>query len=139
MLRQATEEDLDAPVGLLGVLFSIESDFRPDSRRQRRGLRLLLRDPERRVVLVAEREGRVIGMVSVQLVVSTAEGAPSGLLEDMVVEDAARGEGTGASLLRAAEAWAFERGATRIHLQCMDLSDLDQLDLVAAEVLPQLT
>ncbi len=116
VLRPAGEEDLDALVGLLGVLFSIEADFRPDARRQRQGLRLMLREPERRVVLVAERDGRVIGMVSVQLVVSTAEGAVSGLLEDMVVEERARGEGIGARLLQAAEGWAFERGATRIQL-----------------------
>lgn len=116
VVRPAREEDLDALVELLRLLFSIEADFRPDARRQRQGLRLMLRDPERRVVLVAERTGRVIGMVTVQLVVSTAEGAASGLLEDMVVEEAARGDGVGASLLQAAEAWAFERGATRLQL-----------------------
>jgi GNAT superfamily N-acetyltransferase len=115
-IRTAEERDLDALVRLLGRLFSIEADFRPDRRRQRRGLKLMLREPERRVVLAAEREGRVIGMVTVQLVVSTAEGAPSGLLEDMVVEEEARGEGVGARLLGAAEQWAFERGATRLQL-----------------------
>ena len=116
VIRAAVDEDLDALVRLLEALFSIEADFRPDARRQRRGLRLMLEDAERRVVLVAEREGRVVGMVTVQLVVSTAEGAPSGLLEDMVVDERFRGEGLGARLLLAAEAWAFDRGATRIQL-----------------------
>ncbi len=55
-------------------------------------------------------------MVTVQLVVSTAEGGASGLLEDMVVQEEARGGGIGARLLQAAEGWAFERGATRIQL-----------------------
>jgi F420-dependent oxidoreductase-like protein len=32
-----------------------------------------------------------------------------------------------------------EAGATRVHLQFLDLSDLDHLDLVAAEVAPQVT
>ena len=116
VVRPATEGDLDAMVELLRQLFSIEADFRPDARRKRQGLRLLLRDPDRCVLLVAERAGRVIGMVTVQLVVSTAEGATSGLLEDMVVEERARGDGVGARLLQAAEAWAFDRGATRIQL-----------------------
>jgi alkanesulfonate monooxygenase SsuD/methylene tetrahydromethanopterin reductase-like flavin-dependent oxidoreductase (luciferase family) len=31
-----------------------------------------------------------------------------------------------------------EAGATRVHLQVLDLADLDHLDLVAAEVAPQL-
>lgn len=116
VIRSAGKGDVAALVRLLGVLFSIEADFRPDARRQRRGLALMLRDPERRVVLVAEREGRVIGMVTVQLVVSTAEGAPSGLLEDMVVDEQVRGEGIGARLLRAAERWARAHGATRLQL-----------------------
>ena len=115
-IRHAVRADLGPLVRLLGVLFSIEADFRPDPRRQRRGLALMLGDPERRAVLVAERAGEVLGMVTVQLVVSTAEGAPSGLLEDMVVEERARGEGLGARLLRAAERWAFARGATRLQL-----------------------
>lgn len=115
-VRAAVDGDLDALVELLRQLFSIEADFRPEARRQRQGLRLMLRDPERCAVLVAERERRVIGMVTVQLVVSTAEGAASGLLEDMVVEAPARGDGIGARLLQAAESWAFDRGATRLQL-----------------------
>jgi alkanesulfonate monooxygenase SsuD/methylene tetrahydromethanopterin reductase-like flavin-dependent oxidoreductase (luciferase family) len=30
-------------------------------------------------------------------------------------------------------------GARRIYLQCMDMTDLDHLDLIAAEVLPHVT
>lgn len=116
VIRAAAEPDLDPLVRLLGALFGIEADFRPDSRRQRRGLRLMLAEPERRAVLVAERGERVIGMVTVQLVVSTAEGGPSGWVEDMVVEETARGAGIGARLLSAAERWAVERGATRLQL-----------------------
>jgi GNAT superfamily N-acetyltransferase len=116
VIRPATEADLGALVRLLGVLFSIESDFRPDARRQRRGLRAMLSEPERRRVLVAERDGAVVGMVTLQLLVSTAEGGPSGLLEDMVVDAAARGEGVGRRLLRAAERWGRAMGATRFQL-----------------------
>jgi GNAT superfamily N-acetyltransferase len=76
----------------------------------------MLEEPGRRTILVAERRGARIGMVTAQLVVSTAEGAPSALVEDMVVDAAARGRGTGAALLRAIERWARERGATRLQL-----------------------
>lgn len=115
-IRGATPADLERLVRLLETLFSIEADFRPDSERQRRGLALMLAEPERRVVLVAEREGAVVGMVTAQLVVSTAEGGPSALVEDMVVESAERGRGIGRRLLSAAEAWAAARGATRLQL-----------------------
>jgi GNAT superfamily N-acetyltransferase len=115
-IRPATSADLPALVRLVGVLFSIEADFTPNPERQRAGLMLLLTDPRRCAVLVAERGSEVVGMVTAQLVASTAEGALSALVEDMVVEADSRGGGIGAALLRAIEAWARERGATRLQL-----------------------
>jgi GNAT superfamily N-acetyltransferase len=115
-VRAATPADLEPLVRLLGVLFSIEADFRPDPARQRRGLVRMLEDPDRRLVLVAERGPEVVGVVTVQLVVSTAEGADSALLEDLVVDEAVRGLGAGRRLVEAAEAWARARGATRLQL-----------------------
>jgi GNAT superfamily N-acetyltransferase len=116
LVRHAGPADLDALVRLLGQLFSIEADFRPDAERQRRGLTLLLAEPRRAAVLVAERGGAVVGMVTAQLVVSTAEGGPSALVEDMVVDGAERGAGLGRSLLEAVEEWSRRRGATRLQL-----------------------
>jgi GNAT superfamily N-acetyltransferase len=115
-IRSGCSADLPALVRLLDVLFSIESDFTPDPGRQRLGLALLLADPRTRVVLVAERGGAVIGMVTGQLVISTAEGGPSVLVEDLVVDGAERGRGVGTALLGALEGWAAERGASRLQL-----------------------
>jgi GNAT superfamily N-acetyltransferase len=103
-------------VALLGELFTLEADFRPDPERQRRGLALLLEDRLRRAVLVAEQSGRVVGMVTGQLVVSTSEGAASVWVEDMVVAEGARRSGVGRRLLRAIEEWGAARGATRLQL-----------------------
>jgi GNAT superfamily N-acetyltransferase len=115
-IRPATTPDLDALVELLAELFSIEADFSPDPARQRRGLALMLAEPERRRVLVAECEGTVVGMVTGQLLVSTAEGGLSLLVEDMIVRQRQRHRGLGRRLLAAMEAWALERGATRAQL-----------------------
>jgi GNAT superfamily N-acetyltransferase len=103
-------------VALLGELFSLEADFRPDPARQRRGLALLLEDRLRRAAIVAEAGDQVVGMVTGQLVVSTAEGAASVLVEDMVVMEGRRGAGIGRRLLDAIEGWAAARGATRLQL-----------------------
>ena len=115
-IRPASTPDLPVLVRLLGDLFAIEADFTPAPERQRLGLALMLGDPRRRAVLVAEGAGQVIAMVTGQLVVSTAEGGLSVLVEDMVVDGAFRGRGVGRALLGAVEAWAAARGATRLQL-----------------------
>jgi GNAT superfamily N-acetyltransferase len=115
-IRPACATDLPTLVRLLGELFTLEADFTRDPERQHFGLALMLSDRRSRAVLVAERGGEVIGMVTAQLVVSTAEGGLSALVEDMVVDAGSRGRGVGRALLAAIEGWAVERGATRLQL-----------------------
>ncbi len=55
-------------------------------------------------------------MVSAQLVISTAMGAPSAWIEDMVVLGQFRGQGVGTALLEKAKEWAKSKGAKRIQL-----------------------
>lgn len=126
-IRFASDADLPVLVRLLEALFSIEADFEPDPERQRCGLALMLADRGSRAVLVADDGGEVVGMVTGQLVVSTAEGASSVLVEDMIVAAPARGRGVGRALLGALEAWAAERGATRLQL----LADRDNARALA--------
>lgn len=114
-IRSASSDDLSSMVRLLQELFAIETDFEFDPEKQRRGVQDLLASPTARI-WVAERRGRVVGMVAVQLVVSTAEGAWSGLLEDLVVSSAYRRRGLGKALLQSAVRWCKKKGATRIQL-----------------------
>ncbi len=114
-LRKASKEDLDQLTGLLRLLFTIEDDFSFDALKQQRGLQLML---ENRLgcVLVAEDAGKVVGMCTGQLVVSTAEGGPSVLVEDMVIDPGFQGQGLGRALLDAMLQWAGTQGATRLQL-----------------------
>ena len=48
--------------------------------------------------------------------ISTAEGAYSAWVEDVVVERAHQGQGLGRRLLDGIAAWALKRGATRLQL-----------------------
>jgi GNAT superfamily N-acetyltransferase len=114
-IRHATAADLEPMVRLLADLFSIETDFRVDPVRQRRGLAMLLGDP-RSAILVATRGGAVIGMATVQLLVSTSEGDLSALVEDVVVDASERQRGIGRQLIAACEEWARSRDATRLQL-----------------------
>lgn len=114
-LREARQGDLDELTALLRLLFTIEADFSFNEPRQRKGLLMML-DNDRGCVLVAEEAGQVIGMCTGQLVISTAEGGPAVLVEDMVVDPAHRGRGAGRALIKAMAGWAQEQGATRLQL-----------------------
>jgi len=114
-IRHADTADIPALVGLLRQLFSIEQDFEPDPDKQARGLALLL-DSSHAQVFVAEQAGRVVGMLSVQVLVSTAQGGPVGLVEDVVVDAACRGRGIGEAMLGRLRQWAVQRGLSRLQL-----------------------
>lgn len=114
-IRPARQQDLVRLVELLCLLFAVEEDFGIDSGKQLQGLSLMLKN-ERGQVLVADVGGQVVGMVTGQLVVSTAEGGLSVLVEDMVVGPEQRGRGVGRALLEGLAEWARQQGATRMQL-----------------------
>ncbi|NBQ84580.1 MAG: GNAT family N-acetyltransferase [Methylophilaceae bacterium] len=117
VIENASTQDIPALIALLAILFGIEADFQADVAKQKKGLALLINHPENGVIKVAKNQtGQVIGMVSAQLVISTAQGSTSAWIEDMVIEEAYRGEGLGRALLDEALVWAKNKGATRAQL-----------------------
>lgn len=121
-ISPAVPADIPALIELLEILFSIEQDFQPDAQKQRRGLEMLLARPENGAILVARHPtAGVVGMVSAQLVISTASGAPSAWIEDVVIRPGFRAGGLGRQLLQAARDWAVAQGAARLQL----LADAD--------------
>ena len=72
--------------------------------------------PDSRVLVAAHPDGRVLGWVHVfghHLMESEGQAEVGGL----IVDARARGRGIGRSLMAAAEAWARERGYTRMTLR----------------------
>ncbi|HEY1406120.1 MAG TPA: GNAT family N-acetyltransferase [Spirochaetota bacterium] len=116
VIRQATRADLDRCAQLLTDLFSIETDFVIDHEKQKAGLRLLFDNPKRSAILVAEKRNAVVGMVTGQLVVSTAVGGYSILLEDLFVVKDCRRLNIGGRLVEGLIAWGVEKGARRVQL-----------------------
>ena len=125
-IRTAEPADLASLVSLLAALFSIEQDFVFDEPRQRLGLALMLAN-ERGRVLVAEAEGQVVGMCAGQLLVSTAEGGLSLLVEDVVVQEQWRGRGVGRLLIEAISDWARVNNVSRLQLLA-DRNNMPALD-----------
>jgi GNAT superfamily N-acetyltransferase len=121
-LDSAVLDDVPVLITLLNTLFSIEQDFTPNADNQKKGLELLIQSPQSGVIKVLrDASGVAVGMVSAQLVISTAQGAPSAWIEDMVISEPYRAQGHGRALLQSALDWAKEKGATRAQL----LVDLD--------------
>jgi len=113
----AKEGDIEAMVSLLGLLFSIEKDFSPNITKQKEGLHLLLQNQKSATIQIAKNaKGNLIGMVTAQLVISTAQGSSSAWIEDMVVAPEYRNQGIGKTLLQYCLNWATQQGATRAQL-----------------------
>lgn len=126
-IAPASEADIPELIDLLAVLFSIEQDFSPNPDKQRRGLAILLASPTGHIAIARDTSSHAVGMATAQLVISTAEGAPSAWVEDVVVREDFRGKGLGRALLDAVLDWARSRGAVRAQL----LADLDNVPALA--------
>ena len=82
-IRTATSADIPQLVALLNALFAIEADFYFDPDKQTHGLNLLLASAKDRIFVAASlKDNKVLGLCTVQTLISTAEGGPVGLLED---------------------------------------------------------
>lgn len=112
----ATEADIPALSDLLSILFTQEAEFKPDDAAQRRGLGMIIGNPQSGAILVAREGTQLLAMVNLLFTVSTALGERVAMLEDMVVAPAARGTGVGSALLQHAIAFAQQQGARRITL-----------------------
>lgn len=126
-IAPASEADIPELIDLLAVLFAIEQDFSPAPEKQRRGLAALLASPTGHIAIARDASSRAAGMATVQLVISTAEGAPSAWVEDVVVREDFRGQGLGRALLESVLEWARAQGAVRAQL----LADLDNAPALA--------
>ena len=115
LLRRANVKDIPELTGLLEKLFTIEEDFQCSPELQQQGLSLLLNAP-RAAVIVAEDGSGIVGMISGQILISTAEGGPSLHIEDLYVKSEVRGKGVGKQLLEEIGKWGNSNGARRMQL-----------------------
>jgi ribosomal protein S18 acetylase RimI-like enzyme len=115
-LRTAEFDDIESMILLLAELFALEADFQVDANKQRAGLELLLNSDNGKIFIAENANGQVVGMCSVQILISTAEGAKVGLVEDLIVSAAYRGQGIGKKLLLFLENWASQQGLKRLQL-----------------------
>ena len=112
----AADADIDAMADLLHELFTLESDFRPQREKQLAALRWILDHPDHGRLFVLRDAGRVVGMANALISISTAEGGPVLILEDVIVAASHRGGGHGRRLVEHVLAWAAAEGMSRVTL-----------------------
>ncbi|MGD0959625.1 MAG: GNAT family N-acetyltransferase [Methylomonas sp.] len=115
-ITPANLADIPALCALLNDLFRLECEFTPDYTAQSRGLTTIIGNPEIGQILLARRVERIVGMVSLLYTVSTALGARTALLEDMIVAASERNQGVGSRLIETAKQTARQQGCQRITL-----------------------
>lgn len=119
--------DLNAMAELLYELFTLESDFRPRREKQLAALRWILDHPTHGRLFVARDGDRVVGMANALISISTAEGGPVLILEDVILAAGHRGKGHGRQLIEHVLAWARGAGMYRVTL----LADRDNAAALA--------
>jgi GNAT superfamily N-acetyltransferase len=115
-VREARPEDWPHVAGLLAEL------GRPDVREAPEELAaheifLAYLDRPDVVVLVADREGRVIGFLDMEFRTRLNFTTPQAWIPDLIVSEFERGGGVGAALLRHAEEIALDRGCWGMALE----------------------
>ncbi len=113
----ASKKDIPQLIGLLQHLFSIEKDFIFDEKKHQRGLELLLETPNS-VILTARVNKKIVGMVTLQTLVSTAVGEKVGLIEDFVINEAFHNQTIGSQLFEALTTYAKQHHLARLQLVC---------------------
>ena len=112
----ATSDDLEAMADLLAELFTLESDFQPEREKQLRGLRLILENPQIGRLFVLRVDDEIAGMANALITISTAEGCPVALLEDVIVKDKFRRLNLGRRLVESILDWARANRMPRVTL-----------------------
>lgn len=103
-------------LSLLEELFTQERDFTPNAQKQVLGLLQIIDHPETGRIFVARYNNAVVGMATALSTISTAEGGPVILLEDVIVARPYRGQGVGGLMMRYILNWAQSNGFLRVTL-----------------------
>lgn len=124
--RHAELSDINGMIPLLFDLFQIEEDFNFDEKKQSRGLEILLKN-EGSAIFVASLNNKIIGMVTVQILISTAEGGLVGIIEDLVVNKKYQKQKIGLNLLKEVYQWSHNKSIKRLQLLA-DKNNYDALN-----------
>jgi ribosomal protein S18 acetylase RimI-like enzyme len=136
-VRRAAEEDVPGLLGLWREMMDFHAEVDPrlrplappeGERAWEKHLREDLLGQESACVLVAERGGRIVGMIVGLLrdVYPVFEPERRGFVSDISMAADARRQGVGRALLQSLVAWFKERGASRAELRVADANPVSR-------------
>lgn len=116
LLREATADDLPAVLALYAQPGLDDGDvLSPEQAREL--FAQFARYPSYRLFVACDTAGRVLGSYALLLMHNLAHrGTPSAIAEDVVVDQACRGQGIGRQMMEHARAQAREAGAYKLAL-----------------------
>ncbi len=115
-IEPATLEDLPQLTELVMSLLAEEEDFHVDKTKQQHGIKMILEQPNRGRIFVIRNDHSLLAMVNLLFTISTAEGGPVIMMEDVIVHPMHRGQGYGSRLLKHAIEFSREKKFKRITL-----------------------
>ncbi len=116
VIEEALLKDIDALCKLLKILFSQEVEFCFNDEKQKKGLEMIINNPQVGRIYLLKEKGIVVGMVSLLFSVSTALGEKVAWLEDMVIDPEFQNMGYGKKLLSEALEEMKKRTCKRVRL-----------------------
>eukprot|EP01024_Parvocaulis_polyphysoides_P033320 TRINITY_DN29678_c0_g3_i1.p2 TRINITY_DN29678_c0_g3~~TRINITY_DN29678_c0_g3_i1.p2 ORF type:complete len:190 (+),score=17.46 TRINITY_DN29678_c0_g3_i1:133-702(+) len=123
-IRKGSSNDVEQMCDQMKQLLEQEKDFSYDRQKQAAGYQMLFAEESNGVAFVAQNEDdndKVVGMITVQRLISTVQGTYVGLVEDFIVDTNYRGCGIGQLLMEECEKYAVQNKWTRLTL----LTDAD--------------
>jgi len=116
-IRTATEADLPRLIELMAQLHPDEPEVEDPSRVEHYARVLARMTSQGQSVLVAEDDGRIAGALVLAIIENiTHKGTPYAIIENMIVDEAARGRRLGAALIEQAIAEARRAGCYKVSL-----------------------
>ena len=140
-INKATNADIPDLSEMLGILFIQDIEFIPDIEKQKKGILLIINNPEVGQILVMKEHGQIIGMLNILFSVSTALGEKVAILEDMIIKPGKRGKGLGTKLLLKGISFAKDCSCKRITLltdfnNSKAISFYEKLGFVKSDMIP---
>lgn len=121
ILRTALKSDISQMLSILKQLFEMEN-VAFDSHNQQKGLSMII-EGKHSEAFVAEISNKIIGMCTLQSIISTATGGLTGYIEDLCVDNTYRSQGIGSKILEFTEDWCKKHDISNIFLLANKLNN----------------